>query len=76
MTYCMTGSEATTSQAAAWSLPDGDELLGLTSHTPGQAPATPVQDGRLDRSGLNAAGVQPAQHSPGWYTFCPAESHV
>lgn len=62
----ITGSDAryeVTSQAAAWSLPDGDDLLGLSSHTP----ATPVQDGRLDRSGLNAAAVQPAPHSPGWY---------
>lgn len=66
----ITGSDArheVTSQAAAWSLPDGDDLLGLSSHTPGQTPATPVQDGGLDRSGLNAAAVQPVPHSPGWY---------
>ena len=35
------------SQGSAWALPEGDDLLGLTAHTPGQTPlqqpATPVQ---------------------------------
>ncbi len=48
-------------QAAAWALPDGDDLLGLTAHTPGQPlqpPATPVQDGRLDRAAADTANIQ------------------
>ena len=54
-------------QAAAWALPDGDDLLGLTAHTPGQPlqpPATPVQDGRLDRAAADTANIQsPARSS-------------
>lgn len=54
-------------QAAAWALPDGDDLLGLSAHTPGQPlqpPATPVQDGRLDRAAADTANIQsPARSS-------------
>ena len=55
------------SQGAAWALPDGDDLLGLTAHTPGQPlqpPATPVQDGRLDRAAADTATAQSAPYSP------------
>lgn len=55
------------SQGTAWALPDGDDLLGLTAHTPGQPlqpPATPVQDGRLDRAAADTATTQSAPYSP------------
>ena len=55
------------SQGSAWALPDGDDLLGLTAHTPGQplqSPATAVQDGRLDRAAADTATTQSAPYSP------------
>ncbi|KAL3133241.1 hypothetical protein ABBQ38_007127 [Trebouxia sp. C0009 RCD-2024] len=55
------------SQGTAWALPDGDDLLGLSAHTPGQSlqsPATPVQDGQLDRAAADTATTQSAPYSP------------
>lgn len=55
------------SQGAAWALPDGDDLLGLSAHTPNQPlqpPATPVQDGWLDRAAADTATTQSGPYSP------------
>ncbi len=60
-------------QAAAWALPDGDDLLGLTAHTPGQPlqpPATPVQDGRLDRAAADTANTQSPARSHSSLSIC------
>lgn len=71
LTYCLIGGAGRgylgQAQAAAWALPDGDDLLGLTAHTPGQtlqAPATPVQDGWLDRAAADTANTQSPARSP------------
>ena len=71
LTYCLIGGAGRgylgQAQAAAWALPDGDDLLGLTAHTPGQTlqpPATPVQDGWLDRAAADTANTQSPARSP------------
>ena len=59
---------------AAWTLPAGEDLLGLTAHTPGQhlqPPATPVQDGWLDRAAADTANTQP----PARHTFSLSGHH-